>query len=214
MIEVMDRGIGKLLAELDELQLTEKTIVIFTSDNGPDPLTGTRFNGKLRGTKYEIYEGGIRVPLFVRWPGRFTAGNRDQLVHFVDFLPTILELCGIKQPGQLALDGVSFRDVLLDEAQQQSPSRFWQWNRGQPNYSHNAAMRDGPWKLVKPFVTRKTNPEDSAQQPVLYHLNDDPDEKQDVAKDHPRRYANMLEQLSRWSDSVERDRTRERTDEH
>lgn len=99
MIEVMDRGIGELLAELDRLQIAKRTIVIFASDNGPDPLTGTRFNGKLRGMKYEVYEGGIRVPLFVHWPGRLQPGDRGQLVHFIDFFPTILDLCGGKIPA-------------------------------------------------------------------------------------------------------------------
>ena len=83
MIEIMDRGIGRLLDELDRLKLSEQTIVIFASDNGPDPLTGTRFNGQLRGSKYEIYEGGIRVPLMVRWPGRLRHRKVDEVVHFV-----------------------------------------------------------------------------------------------------------------------------------
>ena len=158
MIEVMDRGIGQLLQELNRLQLVRRTIVIFASDNGPDPLTGTRFNLGLRGTKYEIYEGGIRVPLFVRWPGVFAPQSCEQPVHFVDVLPTVLDLCGVRIPEDRRMDGESFRDLLEGSGDTREAPRFWQWNRGVPNYTHNAAIRQGPWKLVKPYVTRSCEP--------------------------------------------------------
>ncbi len=77
-----------MVASTHRRNITDKTIVIFASDNGPDPLTGERFNHRLRGTKYQVYEGGIRVPFLVRWPGTLKHGDRKQLVHFVDVLPT------------------------------------------------------------------------------------------------------------------------------
>ena len=212
MIEVMDRGIGELLGELDRLELASRTLVIFASDNGPDPVTGTRFNGDLRGTKYEIYEGGIRVPLFFRWAGRLKPGDRDQTVHFIDLFPTILDVCNAEYEPALPIDGISLRDILFGNSEQLSRPVYWQWNRGKPNYTHNAAVRQGCWKLVRPFVTRKSNPDDSRQAPVLFDLSTDGSEKVDVSTRHPDRYSAMLRELNRWSREVERDRTRARED--
>ena len=207
MIEVMDLGIGQLLDELDRLKLSEKTIVIFASDNGPDPLTGKRFNGQLRGAKYESYEGGIRVPLVVRWPGQFDHRKIDDFVHFVDIFPTILELCGVRHQTQPPVDGRSFAPLLTGKEQQEVTSlRYWQWNRGKPNYTHNAAVREGDWKLVRPFVTRTANPNDSLLPPVLYNLADDSKEQNNLASKHPERVARMNALLKTWSKSVEKDR--------
>lgn len=215
MIEVMDRGIGELLAELQKLELADNTIVIFASDNGPDPLTGERFNQALRGTKYQVNEGGIRVPLFVRWPNRLQAGRRDQVVSFVDLLPTILELCHVAAPTTNRIDGLSFAAVLNDATTDFSPTRFWQWNRGQPNYTHNAAIRQAQFKLVRPFVTRGSNLKDSTLPPVLYDLQNDPSESVNVSDQHPDVTQRMNRQLEEWCSSVEQDRTRpERKSNH
>lgn len=208
MIEVMDRGIGELLHELDTLNLAKNTIVVFASDNGPDPLTGERFNQNLRGTKYQIYEGGIRVPLFVRWAETLMPGKRDQSVHFVDLLPTLLELADIKLEASNVLDGESFARVLRDPSVQFVPARFWQWNRGRPNYTHNAAMRDGRFKLVRPYVTRGSKLTDSKLSEVLYDLEDDPTESRDVAGQYPELAKQMSVELQQWTESVERDRSR------
>ena len=211
MIEVMDRGIGELLGELERLQLASRTVVIFASDNGPDPVTGTRFNQGLRGTKYEVYEGGIRVPLMIRWPDVFKSRQCDELVQFVDLFPTILDLCGIIHPAEISIDGVSFRDLLEGSSNARTMPRFWQWNRGVPNYTHNAAVRCRNWKLIKPFVTRKVNPDDSTESPVLYDLSRDPAESTDVSTSNPDRYKELLLLLDRWSKEVELDRTRKRS---
>lgn len=208
MIEVMDRGIGALLGELDQLDLSSHTIVLFASDNGPDPLTGERFNRQLRGTKYQIYEGGIRVPLYVCWPGQLQPSERKQMVHFVDLLPTIIDLCGIEPPTTHALDGNSFATVLRDSDAEFSPTRYWQWNRGHPNYTHNAAMREGAFKLVRPYVTRNSRLEDSLMPAALYDLASDPFESRDVTHEHPDIASRMLEQLQQWSSRVEEDRVR------
>ncbi len=209
MIEIMDRGIGQLLDELDRLNLAEDTIVIFASDNGPDPLTGTRFNGNLRGTKYEIYEGGIRVPLMIRWKGHFDHRKRSEVVHFVDIVPTVSELCGATHESKFPVDGQSFASLLTGKpSADKPPIRYWQWNRGKPNYTHNAAVRDGNWKLVRPYVTRHVNPDDSALPPALFNLADDPAELRDLANEHPKRVARMTTQLNQWTQSVENDRVR------
>ncbi len=154
MVEVMDRGIGRLLERLEELNLRENTLVIFASDNGPDPLTGSRFNCELTGHKYSILEGGIRVPLIFNWAGRITPGETTTVAHFTDVVPTLAELCGFT-PESLAgefFDGGSLADVLVGLEGNALPiSRYWQWNRGVPQYSRNAAIREGDWKLVRTF---------------------------------------------------------------
>ncbi len=208
MINVMDRGIGRLLDELDSLQLSNRTIVIFTSDNGPDPVTGQRFNHGMRGTKYQVYEGGIRVPLFVQWQGHFPPGARTQRIHFVDLLPTILGLCNVDLTHQNSLDGESFLPVLQDSTSPFAPIRFWQWNRGNPNYTHNAAIRDGRFKLVRPYVTRSDKISDSTLPPSLYDLETDPTESEDVSHRYPAVTSRLAGQLQSWTVDIENDRTR------
>lgn len=165
MIEVMDRGIGRLLTDLEEQGLDENTIVLFTSDNGPafhmradqlppemEPDT-TRFNCGLAGAKGSVYEGGIRVPMIVRWPAALAGGNTvDSLVHFTDWFPTLLRVTGHEVPDSLALDGHDVGELLRGEAPQVEPRRFWQWNGYFPVANVNAAMRDGDWKLVRPNI--------------------------------------------------------------
>lgn len=208
MIEIMDRGIGQLLDEIDTLGISENTIVLFASDNGPDPLTGERFNHGLRGTKYQVYEGGIRVPLFVRWTKTFSPGTRKQPVHFVDILPTVLALCGIQPEMGNRLDGRSFARVLHDANAPFSPTRFWQWNRGHPNYTHNAAIREGNYKLVRPFITRGSRLKDSHLPPMLFDLETDRTEQTDIARLHPKVVNRLNNRLTQWSKSIEADRTR------
>jgi len=209
MIEIMDRGIGRLMDELEQLGLRRDTVVIFTSDNGPDPIPGPRFNHGLRGSKYEVYEGGIRIPLVVNWPERFRPRPTDALVHFTDFFPTLVDLARLPAPARpRALDGASFLPVLTGDRDRMDVPRFWQWSRGVPNYTHNAAMRDGPWKLVLPYVTRSENPPDSKANPALYHLGTDPGEAVDLAAQHPERFRRMLDRLQAWIREVEAERLR------
>ena len=210
MIQVMDRGIGELLYELERLKLADDTIVIFASDNGQDPLTGSRFNHELRGAKYEIYEGGIRVPLMFHWPGRLQPRRTSSLIHFVDIMPTVLDLCDISIPDDVDVDGVSHEPWLVGSGDQvgDEVARFWQWNRGTPNYTHNAAVRKGNWKLIRPYVTRAVNPPDSQSPPALYDLATDPFEMHDLSSSQPDKAAQLSEALTNWTQSIEHDRTR------
>ena len=157
MVDRLDAGIGRVLEELERLGLAENTIVVFTSDNGPqfgcgdDDWRLDRFNCGFRGSKGSVYEGGIRVPLTIRWPGGLTGGrNFHEMVHFVDWLPTLCSACDIELPKDLDIDGQDVLAVLRDEDGKVNPKRFWQWSRSAPTVSHNAAMRDGDWKLVRP----------------------------------------------------------------
>lgn len=209
MIEIMDRGIGRLMLEIEALGLSGKTLVLFSSDNGPDPLVGPRFNHKLRGAKYEVHEGGIRIPFLMRQPGVIAPGRTAHPIHFTDVLPTLVELCALQHQAPRPLDGHSFASLVGKNRMNPPTSpRFWQWNRAQPNYSHNAAMRQGPWKLVKPFVTKDTLQGDSDLPHALYHLDHDPAEQTDLAPRYPEQVEVMRALLDAWCLDVEQDRLR------
>ena len=157
MIKRMDEGIGRVLEALDAQGLRENTIVIFTSDNGPqfsgkDEWRIERFNGGFRGSKGSVHEGGIRVPLLIRWPAGLEGGRHyHDFVHFTDWLPTLCSAAGVAVPEDLALDGQNVLPALRGEdSALLNPRRFWQWSRGVPTITHNAALRDGFWKLVVP----------------------------------------------------------------
>jgi arylsulfatase A-like enzyme len=163
MNEVMDDGVGRILSELEALGLSENTIVMFTSDNGPafslrpDQVAEgmstdcRRFNCGLNGQKGSVYEGGIRVPMVIRWPDGLDHGIfSDPQVHFTDWLPTLLAATGINEQVGRPLDGRDVLPELRGEVAKKAPPRFWQLNQYQPVGWINAAMRDGPWKLVRP----------------------------------------------------------------
>jgi len=208
MIEVMDRGIGELVTELQDLGIDNETLLIFTSDNGPDPIPGERFNVDMKGTKYMVNEGGIHVPFFIRWPGNIESGSRDNIIQFTDVLPTLVDIFGLEVSDNLKWDGGSFKKVLFNESAADSlpKQRFWQWNRGVPMYSHNAAMREGEWKLVRPQVTRNVPDSESDAIPKLYNIADDPSETTDLAEEYPVRYTRMRVLLRQWSREMELDR--------
>ena len=165
MIEAMDAGIGRVLDQLNAAGLDENTIVLFTSDNGPaffnppfmlDPGEAPfneRFNSGMRGSKGWVYEGGIRVPMVVRWPAGLPPNVlNDNLAHFTDWLPTLASMCDIDVCGGLPLDGHDLSAQLRGETPREMPRRFWQWNFFYPDISSNAAMRDGNWKIVQPMI--------------------------------------------------------------
>ena len=165
MIERMDNGIGRILDTLDRAGLAENTIVAFTSDNGPaffnppymleegEPTFNERYNAGLRGSKGWIYEGGILVPMVLRWPAGVPAGRLvDDLAHFTDWMPTLLSLAGVSKPPGPALDGQDLSRLLTLRPFRVEPRRFWQWNFYWPDIGTNAAARDGSWKLVRPMI--------------------------------------------------------------
>lgn len=162
MIRRMDAGIQQVLETLDRLGLRENTLVIFTSDNGPefsiyddDPATDTRrFNCNFKGAKGFVYEGGVRVPLIARWPAGLEGGGRrfDGMAHFTDWFTTLLAVADISLPDDRPIDGINLLPVLRGDSGNLPDRRFWQWNRYTPVRSCNAAVRDGDWKLVYPVI--------------------------------------------------------------
>jgi arylsulfatase A len=158
MLRAMDRGVARVLETLAREGLAENTLVLFSSDNGPQ-FGGTgeactdRFNCGYRGAKGLVYEGGIRLPMLLRWPAGFDGRRElDALVHLTDWLPTLLHVAGAEAPNGLILDGVDQLPLLQGERGRVPTTRFWQWNRYTPALECNAAMRDGDWKLVRPSI--------------------------------------------------------------
>ena len=159
MLRRMDRGVAQILETLESCGLADNTIVMFTSDNGPQFSEGgknllQRFNAHLHGAKGSVYEGGIRVPMLLRWPDGVDGGHevRD-MVHFSDWFPTILSLAGVPVPPDLNIDGVDILPAVRGEKNKVCTKRFWQWNRYTPLVTCNAAARDGDWKLVRPAIS-------------------------------------------------------------
>ncbi len=166
MITRMDRGLARLLETLRQTGLEDNTLLVFTSDNGPNLDHGMeRFNAHLREGKMHVYEGGIRLPLVVRWPdGMHRRGDYTGLIHSCDLLPTLLSACGIEERPPLPLDGHDVWSALRDNTPTRQPARFWQWNRYAPELTCNAAVRDGDWKLVRPVIPEamETDPQEMA----------------------------------------------------
>jgi len=158
MLHRMDSGVARILETLRTCGLEENTIVIFTSDNGPQfggegDMRMDRFNCHLHGSKSHVYEGGIRVPLLLRWPaGLQGAREVSEMVHFSDWFPTLLAMAGVPVPTSLKLDGVNVLPIIRGEKDHGCTKRFWQWNRYTPLVTCNAAVRDGDWKLVRPQI--------------------------------------------------------------
>lgn len=198
VIESLDAAVGRLLAKLDALELTANTIVVFTSDNGGLHVPeGTHaritHNTPFRAGKGYVYEGGLRIPLIVRWPGRVPAGVVvDAPMINTDWIPTLLELAG--QPAPTGLDGVSVAPLLLGKGP--APTRWFFWHF--PHYNNqggrpSGAVRDGDWMFVEYY-------DDQTRE--LYQLSKDIGEKNNVAAQHPERVGPLAAALAIWRQSV------------
>ena len=184
MVTHLDENIGKLLGTLKTMGLDQNTIVIFMSDNGPDR---PRYNAGMRGLKGSVYEGGLRVPCFIRWPGRLQAGRKvGNLSAHIDIVPTLLEACGVAVPKQVKLDGASLMPLLRRERVNWADRRlYFQWHRGdQPVEFRNAAAVSQRYKLVEGRE--------------LYDRVSDPGEQNDIAAAHPEIVAAMRQGYQEW----------------
>ena len=186
MITRMDRNVGRILAKLDEHGLTENTIVIFSSDNGPTYAGGVdhkffKSAGPLRGLKGSTFEGGLRVPMIARWPNKIKAGGTtDHISAFQDVLPTICEIAGTQSPD--AIDGISFLPTLMGKKEEQKSHEHLYWE-----LKLQQSVRAGKWKLY-----RKANKKGEIKQQLLFDLDSDPGEKNDLSKTDPEQLAKMI----------------------
>lgn len=201
MVTRLDREIGRMLALLKELGLDGNTLVMFSSDNGPtyDRLGGTdseffESNGPLNGLKGSVYEGGMRVPLIARWPGKIAGGRvSDHPAASYDVLPTLAEVAGASPPTDV--DGISFLATLTDRGEQeQHEFLLWEFH----GYGGQQAVRMGRWKGIRLNCYKDPNG------PILlYDLENDLAEERDVAEQHPQVVLKMAELLKQQhSDSA------------
>ena len=212
MVTAVDDSMGRVLSTLEELELSENTIVVFYSDNGgmaaanfgnPDRVVDpgeldvaySTSNLPLRGAKGWLYEGGIRVPLIVRWPGGGQAGAvRDEPVISTDFYPTLLEMAGLPARPDQHVDGVSFTAALQGGAFERD-AIFWHF----PHYSNHGmqspggAIRDGAYKLLEYFENGTVQ---------LFDLQNDPGEQHDLVAEEPEKAAELRARLHNWRESV------------
>jgi len=185
-VEHLDDGIGRVLAVLKEAGLADNTVVVFTSDNGGS-LPHAQNNDPWRGGKQSHYDGGLRVPFIVRWPGRVAAGSRsDYAGQIFDVFPTFLEMAGVAPPA--GLDAVSLMPVLQGGPSPAPRDLYFVRREGGPAYggkSYEALIR-GEWKLLQndPFSPLE-----------LYHLKDDPRETTNLAKDKPEKVQELAQAL-------------------
>ncbi len=188
MVSRMDGDVGRLMALLKELDLDEKTIVLFTSDNGPHQEGGHQHeffdsNGPLKGYKRSMHDGGIRVPLIARWPGKIApASESDHPSAFWDFLPTACAIAGVEAPKQI--DGISYLPTLLGKVEAQKKHEYLYWASQEGTTS--VGVRWGKWKLVKYRGNKRRNePDPPSNDWRLYDLSADIGEENDLAKKHP-----------------------------
>lgn len=203
MVRSVDMSVGKVLDKLDELKLTDNTLVVFTSDNGGH--SGATSNHPLRGAKGMLYEGGIREPFIVRWPGVTQAGSVcDEPVINLDLYPTFLEVTGTKQPKGYTLDGKSLAPVLKDpKAKLDRDAIFWHFpaflqGKGDPHggpfrTTPAGAIRMGDYKLIEWFETGRLE---------LYNLAKDLSEKNDLSKAEPDKLKELHARMKQWRKAV------------
>jgi len=193
-----DKQVGRLLAGLKELGLDDNTILIFSSDNGPLPTLRGQRAGGLRGSKDSLYEGGIRMPLIVRWPGHVPAGsvNETTVMHGVDFFPIFCKIAGVAPPGNEKFDGEDLSQSFFGGAPARANPLFWEYGRnasfGYPkgrNRSPNVAVREGKWKLV-------VNADGNGAE--LYDLDSDRAETENVADKNPEIAKRLADAALQW----------------
>ncbi len=199
MLEHVDDSLGRIMKKLDDLDLADNTLLVFFSDNGglrqiytgDGPLVTS--NAPLRAEKGTLYEGGIREPLIVRWPGVVKPNSKsDALVSSVDLHPTFAEIAGIKVPEDYPLDGQSIVPVLSQKQDWKDRSIYWHY----PHYHHStpaSAIREGDWKLLEFFEDERLE---------LYNLKADIGETRNLAGQQKEKAQALLAKLEAWRESV------------
>ena len=197
MIESMDQSVGTVCDKLNELGLRDNTVVLFFSDNGG--YANATSMAPLRGSKGMLYEGGIRVPMIVRWPGKIKAASVcDVPVIGIDFYPTFLEMAGAPKPSGHLLDGESLTRLLTQSGNLKRKAIFWHFPAYLEPYNEKqqpwrttpaGAVRQGDWKLIEFFEDGKIE---------LYNLRDDIGEKNDLAKTKPEKAKELHMLLIEW----------------
>lgn len=181
MVESMDANIGLVLDQLSRSGLTDNTIVVFTSDNGGERFSET---WPFTGSKTELLEGGVRVPLIVRWPGRITPGSTSrQVMSSMDFAPTLLAAAGAKHHELPPFDGENLLDVLTSRSAERERTLFWRYKAAE-----QAAVRSGDWKYLK-----------IRDREFLFDLAQDERERANLKERNPERFAALKRSFDQWN---------------
>lgn len=201
-----DRQVGRVLALLKKLKKEKNTIVIFSSDNGPEvthPKPGQKFyysvgsTGGLRGRKRSLYSGGVGTPFIIRWPGKISAGRVDKTtpISAVDLFPTLHAAAGIALPDGYLGDGENILPLLMGKEFSRSKPHFWEWkgNHTQPANWPVFGMRDGPWTLLA---------DESHERIELYNVRNDRAQKHNLATKEKERTKSMLQAIKKWKASL------------
>ncbi len=197
MLESIDDGVGKIRAKLEQLGIAEDTLIVFSSDNGGE--TNVTSNAPLRGGKSQLYEGGIRVPLVMAWPGRIPAASETAAVtQNVDFLPTFLTAADVEKPAGLVLDGQNIYPAMVEPHLQFSTCPiYWHYPLEKPHFlggTSSGAIRVGNWKLVEHFDTGQVE---------LFNLRKDLGESRNIATEHPSMVRALRKSISEWRERVD-----------
>jgi N-acetylgalactosamine-6-sulfatase len=208
-----DNAVGKILAALEEAGVARNTLVMFSSDNGPewtganegaardahtqaqgyDTYYSVGDTGGLRGRKRSLFEGGVRVPFIVRWPGLTPAGatNNTTLLTAVDLLPTLCAAAGVALPEDYRGDGENLLPALEGKAARRTRPIFWHWtgNATEPDWWPRLAVRDGDWKLAMTYDAKRVE---------LHQVVDDRAESRDAAREHPDLVARLVKLAQDW----------------
>ena len=187
IMEYLDASIGQVLAALDRLQIANDTIVIFTNDNGGEWLSS---NEPLTGRKWQVYEGGIRVPALVRWPGRIAAGRvSDQVGITMDLTASILAVTGTPVPAEAALEGMNLFPIWEGKAAQVERTLFWRSGLAE---RPQLAVRHGDWKLIV-----------DGSHTFVFDLRTDLSERRDLTRHRPDIAQLLRPMLAAWEDDVD-----------
>jgi len=188
MVERIDLGVGKILAELDTLKLADNTLVVFSSDNG-----GERFsrNAPLFHHKATVWEGGIRVPCLMRWPGKMPKGKvTSQMAITMDLHATFLAVAGVTTPAPKPLDGINLLPLIIGDAKPIERTFYWRIDRSNRKQH---AIRQGPWKHIN----------DGNSMDLLFNLDDDISERTDLGYQHPEILADLKAKLKTWETEID-----------
>ncbi|GAH04827.1 unnamed protein product, partial [marine sediment metagenome] len=192
MVEAMDRAVGKVLKSLKKLKLDKNTVVIFMSDNGGLSTSGGHptSNLPLRAGKGWLYEGGIREPMLISWPGKFESRTDDTPVTSTDFYPTILELAGLPLKPEQHVDGISLASLLKENKKLKREALYWHYPHwGNQGGTPGAVIRNGDYKLIQYFTDKPTE---------LFNLKKDIGETKSLADSKKDKVQKMERMLNQW----------------
>ena len=194
MLKSIDEGVGMIMNKLQELGIADNTLIVFTSDNGGESRVTK--NGPLRAGKSTLFEGGIRIPLVIKWPGNVKPASvcRTPTMN-IDFYPTFVEVVGAKLSARQRIDGVSILPLLQGEGISRD-TLCWHYPLSKPHFlgGHSSgAIRSGQWKLIEFFEDQRLE---------LYNLAEDIAEKNNVAKEYPDKVRQLHQQLNAWRRGV------------